>query len=68
MTKLISLILLVSGIALVIFGISASNSIGSDISNLFTGLPTDRAIWMLIGGGVLALAGLAGTFRSPAKA
>lgn len=68
MTKLISLALLVAGIALLIFGISASESVSSDISNLFTGLPTDKAIWMLVGGAVLTLAGLAGSFRSSAKA
>ena len=41
----------------------ATNSFGSDVSRFFTGSPTDKAIWMLIGGIVAAVVGLAGTFR-----
>jgi hypothetical protein len=63
MHKVIALALLVGGIALVIFGISASQSLGSDISRFFTGSPTDKAIWMLIGGAVLSVVGLAGLLR-----
>jgi hypothetical protein len=59
----ISLAFLVSGIALVIFGISASHSLGSDISRFFTGSPTDKAIWMLIGGAALSIVGLVGLLR-----
>lgn len=58
--KLTSLILLIAGIALVIYGVSASNSISS---NFFTGLLTDKAIWMLVGGAIAAIAGLFGTLR-----
>lgn len=60
MNKLLSLIILIVGIALIVSGIRASNSISSDFSNLFTGLPTDKAIWMMVGGIVLALAGISG--------
>jgi hypothetical protein len=63
MYKVISLALLVAGIALVIFGISAAHSLGSDISRFFTGSPTDKAIWMLIGGAALAIVGLVGLLR-----
>jgi len=63
MNKLIFLALLVAGVVLIIFGISATNSFGSDVSNFFTGSPTDKAIWMLIGGIVAAVIGLAGTLR-----
>lgn len=56
----ISLILLVGGIVLIIFGVSASDSLGSDISRFFTGSPTDKAIWMLIGGVAATIAGLTG--------
>lgn len=65
MKSLIALVLLVGGIVLIIFGISASDSLGSDISRFFTGAPTDKAIWMLIGGAVATIAGLSGlTFKS----
>lgn len=67
MNKIISLVLLIAGIALVIYGISASNSVASNVSDFFTGLPTDKAMWMLIGGAILALIGLTGMLRGPKK-
>jgi hypothetical protein len=63
MNKLISLILLILGIVLIVYGVSASNSLGSDFSRLFTGSPTDKSIWMLIGGVVAAVIGLGGVMR-----
>ena len=63
MDKTISLAILAGGILLVIFGISASNSVSSDISRFFTDSPTDKAIWMLVGGVVLALIGAVGLQR-----
>jgi hypothetical protein len=36
------------------------NSAGSDISRFFTGAPTDKAMWLLIGGIVASVVGLAG--------
>jgi H+/Cl- antiporter ClcA len=53
--------LLVIGILLTIFGISEMESFGSDVSRFFTGSPTDRSMWLLIGGiacGVIGLFGL----------
>jgi len=65
MKTIISLILLVGGILLILFGIQASESLGSDVSRFFSGAPTDKAIWMLIGGTLATVAGLSGfTFRS----
>lgn len=63
MNKIISLALLIGGIVLLIYGISASESVGSAFSRLFTGAPTDRTIWLLIGGGIATLIGAAGLFR-----
>jgi len=63
MNKMISLGLLIGGVVLVIFGIQAMNSFSSDISRFFTGSPTDKAVWMLIGGVVAASIGLMGTLR-----
>jgi hypothetical protein len=50
-------------IILLIYGISAADSIGSAFSRLFTGAPTDRTIWLLVGGAVATLAGVAGLAR-----
>jgi hypothetical protein len=63
MNKLLSIALLVGGIILIIYGINASNSIGSDFSRLFTGSPTDKSLWLLIGGIVAALVGAGGLMR-----
>ena len=63
MNKAVSLALLAGGILLLILGVSASNSFSSDISRFFTGAPTDRAIWMLIGGGVMSVVGIVGLLR-----
>ena len=63
MNKIASLALLAGGVVLIIIGINATNSFSSDVSRFFTGSPTDKAIWMLIGGIVAAVVGLAGTLR-----
>ena len=64
MNRIASLALVVGGIALMIFGISATNSFSSDVSRFFTGSPTDQAIWMLIGGIIVTLVGLTFTLRT----
>ena len=58
-----SLAILDGGILLEIFGVAASKSFSSDISRFFTGSPTDKAIWMLVGGGVAIIIGLVGLLR-----
>jgi hypothetical protein len=63
MNKAISLALLVGGVILMIIGINATNSFSSDVSRFFTGSPTDKAVWMLIGGSVAAVIGLVSTLR-----
>jgi hypothetical protein len=63
MNKSISIALLIGGIVLIILGVQATNSFSSDVSRFFTGSPTDKAVWMLIGGIVAAVVGLAGTLR-----
>jgi hypothetical protein len=60
MNKSISLALLVGGIILIIYGVSASDSLGSDFSRFFTGSPTDKSMWLLIGGAVASAIGLSG--------
>jgi zinc transporter ZupT len=67
MNKLISLAILAGGIVLVVFGVAATESFSSDISRFFTGSPTDKAIWMLLGGIVVIIIGLAGLSRGQPK-
>jgi len=63
MNKLVSIALLAGGVVLMIFGINATNSFSSDVSRFFTGSPTDKAVWMLIGGIVATVVGLVLTLR-----
>lgn len=58
MNKAIGIALLVVGVILLIWGINASDSIGSQISETFTGKPTDKSIWMIIGGVASGITGL----------
>lgn len=64
MNRIVSIGLLVGGVVLMFFGIGAMNSFGSDVSRFFTGAPTDKAVWMLVGGIVAVVVGLGGTWRS----
>ena len=67
MNKTVSLALLIGGIVLIVLGVQAMDSFGSDVSRFFTGSPTDKSVWMLIGGIVAAGAGLM-TFRGKRNA
>jgi len=64
MNRIISLALLIGGVVLMVIGINATNSFSSDVSRFFSGSPTDKAIWMLIGGTVAAVIGLVSMLRS----
>ena len=63
MNKAVSIALLVGGIVLIVIGVNATKSFSSDVSRFFTGSPTDKAVWMLIGGIVAAVLGLFGAMR-----
>jgi len=68
MNKPISIALLVGGVVLAVIGYNATQSFGSDVHRFFTGSPTDKAMWMLIGGIVLGIAGLSGLTLGGRKA
>ena len=50
LNKAIGLTILAIGIALIIYGIDASNSASSTLSRTFNGTPTDKTLWLLLGG------------------
>jgi len=64
MNKGISVALLVVGIVLIIWGINASESFSSDVSRFFTDSPTNKAVWLLIGGIAAAIVGLFGVLHT----
>jgi hypothetical protein len=68
MNRGIGTALLVVGIALIIYGSNASNSVSSDVSRTFTGAPTNKAMWLLWGGSAAAIIGAVMTFRPSSKA
>ena len=68
MNKAVSIALLVAGVIPTVLGINATNSFSSDVSRFFTGSPTDKAVWMLVGGIVLGIVGLCGLGFSSRKA
>lgn len=63
MNRFASIALLLLGVVLLAFGWDAYRSVSSDLSRVFTGAPTDRALWLLVGGGIAAVAGLGGLSR-----
>ncbi len=63
MIKPLSLALLVGGVILLIYGASASDSTASGISRFFTGNPTDKTMWLVIGGAIASIVGLVGLLR-----
>lgn len=63
MNRPISLALLVIGVILIISGVAASDSTASGISRFFTGNPTDKTMWLLLGGIAAAIVGAAGLLR-----
>jgi hypothetical protein len=63
MNRTLSVVLLLAGLALVAFGLNAYHSAASDVSRFFTGAPSNKALWFLIGGGAVGMAGLAGLLQ-----
>lgn len=63
MNRGLSIALLVIGVILLIMGFNASQSVGSEVSEAVRGTPTDRSIWLIIGGAAAAIIGAVGLFR-----
>lgn len=63
MYKGLAVALIIAGVMLIIYGVNASNSFDSDVSRAFTGAPTDKTVWFLIGGVVASSVGVYGLLR-----
>ena len=56
--RITGVMMLVSGIVLLIIGITASDSMADQMSRFFTGRFTETTLWYLVGGAALAVGGL----------
>ncbi len=56
--KILGLALVIIGIGLAFWGYQISGSIGSQISQTFTGSPTDKVMMLYIGGAVSFVVGI----------
>ena len=57
MSKIPSIVILVFGIILLVYGFDASDSAASAVSNAVTGSPTDKSIWLIVLGVVGVISG-----------
>jgi hypothetical protein len=67
MNKLIGVVLLVVGVFLLIRGHDMSNSVNSQVKNLFTGSPTDKVMYFYLGGAISCAVGAVMIFFWPSK-
>jgi drug/metabolite transporter (DMT)-like permease len=58
MQKIIGVISLVIGVLLLVWGHDITQSVDSQVKQIFTGAPTDRATYYYIAGAALGLFGL----------
>ena len=56
--KTISIILLITGIGLLLWGYQISGSLGSQLNNAFNGAPSDRVLMLYIGGAISLVIGI----------
>ena len=63
MNNIVGLAIVALGVVLLIFGFNESQSFGSEVSRVFTGNPTDRSMWLIVGGAVAVIGGLAMAIR-----
>ena len=59
MKRAIGLGILAAGIGLLLWGMQSSDSFSSEVSEFFTGNPTDEAMWLTIGGIAAIICGAA---------
>lgn len=63
MKSIPSLAILIVGIVLLIWGVNASDSVGSTITEVFSGAPSDKSIWLLVLGLLGTVTGAVGMIR-----
>jgi hypothetical protein len=61
--RMLGISLAIIGVTLLFVGVSASQSVASEFSKLFQGAPSDKAIWWIVVGALLAVVGLVKSLR-----
>ena len=56
--RILGIVLLVIGVAVLIYGLNASHSLADRVSDTFTGRFTEATTWYIIGGAASGLLGL----------
>jgi hypothetical protein len=64
MSKTVSLLFLFGGLALLFFGYNEAHTVRSNVLQVFTGSPSDKAIWMIVAGAIAVVAGVIGLTNS----
>lgn len=64
MPRAISIALIAVGVVLLIWGYNSSEAFASEMSEALTGNPTDRTLWLVIGGVAAVVIGGVGLIRS----
>ena len=67
MTRVVGIACLVVAVFLLLWGLDASGSLGSEFSRFFRGTPTDRTMRLLIGAAVFGAVGLGLLARRPRR-
>jgi divalent metal cation (Fe/Co/Zn/Cd) transporter len=67
MSKIPAIALLIVGVILLVYGLNASNSFSSSVTQAVSGTPTDKSIWLIAVGVIGIVAGGVGLFfrRTP---
>lgn len=56
--RIIGIVFLVLGVALLVIGLNASDSVADQVSETFTGRFTDKTTWYILGGIGMGILGL----------
>ncbi|MCZ6843452.1 MAG: DUF3185 family protein [SAR324 cluster bacterium] len=67
MNRIIGLVLIAAGAIVGWLGWEEKQSLGSKLTETFSGSPSDKAVWMLIIAGVLIVVGVVALIRSPRR-
>jgi hypothetical protein len=63
MPRGISIVVLIAGLVMLLWGFNASESLASGVSEVVDDTPSSKAMVLIIGGGVVAAVGAFGLFR-----